>query len=148
MKERYIIPEQLREINADSEFEKLGGGFAFPLRINEGGNVRMSEGVQHVKDCVKHVAINEHEDLYGTATFGGNVPKALFGVYAADVLTLRERELKEALESWEPRITDVRVTAGQSANDATNTKITMLVQFGVQATGTDEYLYYPGEEGD
>lgn len=148
MKERYIIPERMREINADSDFEKLGGGFAFPLAITEGGSVKQTEGVQHVKDCVKFLAVNEHEDLYGTPSFGGNIPKAVFGVFSIDQLTLREQQMQQAIEMWEPRVDNVRVTAGQSTAKDADSKITVLVQFGVTATGTDEHLFFPVEEGE
>jgi len=148
MKERYIIPDRLREINADSEFERMGGGFAFPLTITEGGTIKLVEGTEHVKACVKHLAVNEHEDLYGTPSFGGNVPKAVFGVLSTDVLTMREENLKEAIETWEPRATDVRVTAGKSTDTSKPTQITMLTQFSIDATGADDYLFFPVEGSD
>jgi len=148
MIERYIIPERMREIMLILEFEKLGGGFAFPLQITEGGTVKLREGTSHVMDCVKHIAVNEHEDLYGTPSFGGNVPKGVFGVFSTDVLTLRESNLKEAIETWEPRVVDIRVTAGKSTAVDNESKVTMLAQFGVQATGTNEHLYFPVEEGE
>jgi hypothetical protein len=142
-----IIYDRLREINPNSEQETLGAGFAFPLRLTDGGSVAMSVGEENVKSGVFHIAAYRHGELYGTNSFGGNVPALVFSVFSGDKLRLHEEWLKTALETWEPRVEQVRVTAGKDVDDTKEAKVVMLTQYGIRTTGVDDYAIIPVEEG-
>jgi len=141
----YIIPERLREIDPDSQFEVLGGGFAFPMSITAQGSTKVTIGEENVKSCIFHIAAYRRGELYGSYSFGGNVPKLVFSVFSMSVLTQHEEWMQEALDTWEPRIINSRVTVGKATDDTENTKVTMLVQYDVESVGVSEYLLLPVE---
>jgi phage baseplate assembly protein W len=60
---------------------------------------------------------------------------------------MHEEWMKNALEAWEPRVTEVRVTAGKNTDETSDSKVTMLVQYQVRSTGTEDYSLIPVEEG-
>jgi phage baseplate assembly protein W len=140
-----INPHQLREIKPTSDQETLGVGFAFPLRITESGETKLAIGEDSVKSCIYHISTYNKGDLYGTLSFGGNVPKLLFSVFSGDKLALHEDWLRTGIEDWEPRVTNLRVTAGKNVKDESNTKVVMLIQYTVQPTDSESYTLLPVE---
>jgi len=141
---RYIIPERLREKQIENENELLGGGFAFPLKITKGGNAKLVEGQTYLKNCVYHFGMYDYLDLVGVPSFGGGLPSLLFGVFSGDNLRYHEDIMQIGLDNWEPRVTEVRVTAGTSTDS--DTKVVMVVQYSIEATGEDDYLKVPLEK--
>lgn len=129
----YIIPEELREIDPNSQLETLGGGFAFPARITESGATKVTIGEENVKSNIFFIAANSRKELYGTASFGGDVYPMLFMPLGTANVTAHSDWLQESIEIWETRAKDVRVSAGKSTKS--DTKVTMLVQYLVEATG-------------
>ena len=141
----YVIPERLREIDPNSSEQTLGGGFSFPTKITRGGSVELTSGEENIKSCILHIATYRKMDLFGTPTFGGNVPKLVFSVFAPDRLSQHEEWLAEAIGTWEKRAVDVRVSAGKSTDETTDTKVVMAVQYRVESTNHYDHLYYPVE---
>lgn len=142
-----IIYDRLREINPNSQAEILGTGFAFPVVLNDAGSIKMTVGEENVKSGIFHIATYRHGDLYGSPTFGSNLPALVFSVFSSDRLRMHEEWMKNALEAWEPRVTEVRVTAGKNTDETSDSKVTMLVQYQVRSTGTEDYSLIPVEEG-
>jgi len=135
--------ERLREINPESDEELLGSGFAFPLRVTTSGGTKVAKGEDSVKSSIFHIATYNRGDLYGTPSFGSNLPKMLSTVFSGDKLALHEEWLKQGIENWEPRIADLRVTAGKDVNDTTNSKVVILAQYRVVSTSVEQYTLLP-----
>ena len=140
------IPEELREQDPENEFETLGGGFAFPFKITEGGSAKVTIGKDNVKSCVFHISTYRRQELYGTPSFGSNIPALMFSVFSIDKLTLHESWMKEAIDVWEDRAVQVRVTAGKATNSTEDTKVLMLINYGIQSTGENEFIKFEVEE--
>ena len=142
-----IIPERLREINPNSEEQTLGSGFAFPLQVTTSGETKVTIGEENVKSGIFHIVAYRRGDLYGANSFGGEVPLMVFTVFSGDKLAMHEDWLKEGLELWEPRIVDLRVTAGKDIDTTKDSKAVMLVQYRVESTDTEDYTLLPVEKG-
>jgi phage baseplate assembly protein W len=138
------VYEYLREINPTNEEETLGAGFAFPLEVTTGGNVKVTIGETNVKSAIFHIAAYRRGDLYGTPSFGGNVPMMVFTVFSGDKLKLHEEWLQSSIEAWEPRVTDLRVTAGKDTKGNDN-KVVLLTQYRVEGVDTDTYTVLPAD---
>ena len=142
-----MITNRLREIDPNSEEQVLGAGFAFPLTVTDGGKCTVTAGENNVKSAIFHIAAYRKGDLYGAPTFGSNIPAMVFTVFSGDKLKLHEDWLREGLELWEPRITDLRVTAGKSTDSTTDTKAVMLIQYDVAAVDSSSFTLLPVEKG-
>jgi phage baseplate assembly protein W len=142
-----IYYDRLREIKPTSEEEILGAGFAFPLQVTESGGAKITVGEENVKSAIFHIAAYRRGDLYGCASFGGNVPNMIFTVFSGDKLKMHEEWLKQGIENWEPRIKDLRVTAGKDVDETKETKVVILVQYQVKATDTESFTLLPVEKG-
>ena len=140
-----ILPHRLRELDPQSEQDNLGSGVAFPIRVNASGETKVTTGEENVKSCIYHIATYRRGDLYGTLGFGGHVPAMVFTVFSGDKLKLHEDWLQSAIDNWEPRVTDVRVTAGKDVNDNSNTKVVMLTQFRIESVDSETYTLLPVE---
>lgn len=133
----------MREIDPNSQFETLGGGFAFPAQITESGATKVTIGEDNVKSCIFHIAANSRKELYGTPSFGGDINPMVFSPMGTSNITWHEERLQKSIEIWEARAIDVRVSAGKAIDQ--DTKVVMVVQYLVDGTGNYNNLNL-GEE--
>ena len=119
----------------------LGRGIAFPLRIDGGGGLSMSQYDENIEECVRIVL--------GTAV-GERIYRPLFGCRVHDLLfepnnphtrTMAAHHVKEALDKWEPRIRDINIHSRQDPDDPN--AILIDIKYSVRATNSVWNLVYP-----
>jgi hypothetical protein len=118
----------------------LGGGFGYPVTLNRTGEVDLQIGVSHIGSCIKHFAVYSYTDLPGTPRFGGGIIDSLWKLITNNTIGIRETQMKEGLENWEPRIEDTEVAVGKTTDNPNG--LTVKVLFKTVATGDTEYLRF------
>jgi phage baseplate assembly protein W len=91
----------------------IGSGVAFPLRLDPRGALALADGDRSVRDAIAVILGTARGERPMRPEFGCGVHELVFE--SVDALTVGriEREVRVALDRWEPRIqvTDVRVDA-------------------------------------
>lgn len=107
----------------------IGTGVAFPLRIDRGGGVALSSGVEDVEEAIGLILGTAPGERPMRPEFGCGLHSFVFETIDASTLGKIEHEVRDALDRWEPRIDvldvdvgpweitqDVVATASQSSN--------------------------------
>lgn len=129
----------------------IGSGVAFPLRLDTHGALALSHGDASVQDAIAVILGTARGERPMRPEFGCGVHDLVFD--SVDALTVGriEREVRVALDRWEPRIqvNDVRVHAGPG----TGAELGIEVDYVLRGTNDLRNLVYPfyvipeGEEG-
>lgn len=119
----------------------LGRGLTFPLDINAFGGMAMSEGSDNIEQsvqCIIGTAVGERVMRPG---FGCRIHDFVFHPNSSSTCGMVAFYVKEALQKWEPRITDIQVTAEPNTDD--QAVMTVEVNYKISATNVDRNFVYP-----
>jgi len=133
-------PERYSYTNPKKAVDTLGGGFGYPITVNNTGGVELQTGVPHIGSCIKHFAMYDLTDLVGTPSFGGGVPSMLWKLITGNLIGVKETQMTEGLEQWEPRIEDVQTMIGKTNGNPNG--LTSKVMFKAKVTGDMEALAF------
>ena len=119
----------------------LGRGMNFPLTVNSVGGMAMSEGADNIEqgvECIIGTAVGER---VMRPSFGCRIHDFVFHPNSAATSGMVAFYVREALHKWEPRITDIKVTAGP---DPKNEHVLMVdVNYKIRSTNVDRNFVYP-----
>ena len=119
----------------------IGTGIAFPLRFDDRGSLRLSDGEQSVRDAIAIILGTAPGERPMRPEFGCRVHELVFD--SVDALTAGriEREVRVALDRWEPRIdvVDVAVHAAEAADGV----LAIGITYRLRATNDVRNLVYP-----
>ena len=121
--------------------EFLGTGFHFPLEIDETtGRFRMSSEEENIKESIKLILMTGRGERVMRPEFGCGLKQFVYETMDYGTTVQMEREIKEALERWEPRIEDV-----EASNSPGNEQNTLMIQvsFRVRATNNPYNYVFP-----
>ena len=104
-----------RDQSVDNIKDIVGVGFFWPPKIGSDGSVVVAEGTEHIQVSVHRIIMYRKGDLPGIYSFGGGLFGDIFSVSAASRFRSREREIAQAVEDFEDRVTNVSVTIGTQA---------------------------------
>lgn len=119
----------------------IGRGWGFPLRVGPTGGIGMVDREQEIQEAIRLVLGTAPGERPMRPEFGCGIHELVFA--AADHATAGDiaREVRTALERWEPRIeiTDVVV-----AFDAVDTACVYIdVRYTVRSTNDQRNLVFP-----
>jgi len=127
----------------------IGAGWAFPLRINGRGGIELSHGERDVKEAIRLILATQTGERRMRPQFGCGIQDLAFATNDPTTHGQIVRDVREALELWEPRIDVLDVRADLAPDDSAQ----VLVELDYQLRGTNErrnlvYPFYliPGEE--
>lgn len=133
-------PERHQFVNPKKAVDMLGGGFGYPVTVNNTGGVELQTGVSHIGSCIKHFAMYDLTDLVGTPSFGGGIPSVLWKLITTNLIGIKEVQMTDGLEYWEPRIQDVQTMIGRTTGNPNG--LTSKVLFREKVTGDSEFLSF------
>jgi len=119
----------------------LGRGMSFPLAVNSVGGMAMSEGADNIEqgvECIIGTAVGER---VMRPSFGCRIHDFVFHPNSASTSGMVAFYVREALHKWEPRIADIKVTAGP---DPKNENVLIVdVSYKIRSTNVDRNFVYP-----
>ena len=82
----------------------LGIGWEFPIGINSGGSISVSEYEKSIKESIRIILETAKGERIMRPNFGCGIHEFAFETINASTLGQIESSVREALEMWEPRI--------------------------------------------
>lgn len=121
--------------------EFLGIGWKFPVNHDVGGEIRMSEYEQDIREAIWIILSTSKGERIMRPRFGCGIHNYVFTVVNTTTLSLMENSVWEALTLWEPRIDLISVKA--STEDINVGKLIISIDYKVRTTNNKYNLVYP-----
>jgi phage baseplate assembly protein W len=125
---------------ADDGREFLGAGLAFPLGLDEQGQLRMNSLEDHVRQSIGLILETAQGERMMRPDFGAGLRDLAFAPLDAATVALVAHQVRDALVRFEPRVDVDEVTV--RAGDETGTLLIHL-RYRVRRTDTMFNLVYP-----
>jgi uncharacterized protein len=119
----------------------LGKGWRFPVDLDRTGSVSMSANEDNVRDCIFVILGTPPGERLMHSQFGCEIHDLVFWPNNETTRSLAAHYCKEALQKWEPRVTNVGVKARPSPGEPH--KILIDIEYTVAKTNTKRNLVYP-----
>ena len=127
----------------------IGTGVAFPLRVDRGGPVALSSGVDDVEEAIKLILGTAPGERPMRPEFGCGIHDFVFESMDASALGKIEHEIRDALDRWEPRIEVLDVdlapwqTSGGDGLAPADGTLLIDITYVLRATNDVRNLVYP-----
>ncbi len=119
----------------------LGHGLKFPLQVNAVGGLAMSEGADNIEEAVRLIVGTAVGERVMRPLFGCRIHDYAFHPNSTATAGMVAFYVAEALNKWEPRITDVRVSANPS--DINESLMNVSIRYKIRSTNVDRNFVYP-----
>jgi phage baseplate assembly protein W len=96
-------------MNPESTVDLVGTGFAFPPVLGPSGTMAMVSGTTEIEQAIWLILATAPGERPMRPEFGCGIHELLFSPVDATTAALVERDVREALVRWEPRIDVVDV---------------------------------------
>ena len=119
----------------------LGVGWAFPPRIDAAGAVAESVYEQDIREAIRIILGTSPGERVMRPEFGAGLDRFLFEPVNPTTVTRLQRQVREALVTWEPRIDVEDVTVSPEGSPP----VVLMVEldYRVRATNARANLVYP-----
>ena len=121
--------------------EILGTGLAFPLGVDRRGGLALAHDERDVEQAIQIILSTAPGERPMRPEFGCGVHNYVFDIIDPGTLGRMEREIRSALERWEPRI-DVLNVAFDPETDAEG-GLAITIEYRLRATNDVRNLVYP-----
>jgi phage baseplate assembly protein W len=124
-----------------AEFEFVGSGLAFPMRLDATGNVALVAGEREIEQSIALILCTAPGERPMRPEFGCRIHDYVFAPADATTAGLVAYEVRQSLLRWEPRIevTDVVVTP-----DPYDSGILLVdVRYSIRSTNDPRNLVFP-----
>jgi phage baseplate assembly protein W len=121
--------------------EIIGTGLGFPLRVDRQGAVALVSGSDDINEAILLILSTAPGERPMRPLFGCGIHDYVFESIDAYTMGRLEREVRIAIDRWEPRIeiADIRI----DADEAENGKLAIELDYVVRATNDRRNLVYP-----
>ncbi len=120
----------------------MGRGFSFPFRVDPATNrIAMSSAEQDVEEAICIILRTNLGERVMLPEFGTSAGDFLFSDDRAERVAALEESVREALEQWEPRITDIEVTADRDGSS--KGVLAINIQYTLRVTNNQFNMVYP-----
>ena len=120
----------------------LGSGLRFPLQINPLGGMAFSDGGDNIEESIRLIIGTAVGERVMRPLFGCRIHDYVFHANSASTAGMVAFYTAEALNKWEPRITEVRVSANPSRGGEDSLMV-VDIKYKVRSTNVDRNLVYP-----
>lgn len=118
----------------------LGQGWAFPIRLDETGEVALAAYEEDVRQAIQLILGTAPGERVMRPDFGAGLRALTFEPLNTTTTALVRHRVEEALITWEPRIDRIGVTV--TAEPAQG-RLLIDIHYRVRATNTFYNLVYP-----
>jgi len=119
----------------------IGRGWAFPLRVDATGGIALVSREQEIEEAIRLILGTSPGERPMRPEFGCRIHEYLFASADSETANAITREVRGALQRWEPRInvTDVVV----SFDTLDHTLLYIDVRYSIKATNDRRNLVFP-----
>jgi phage baseplate assembly protein W len=123
------------------EGDFLGRGWAFPLRVDPRGGIKMSTGAADIEEAIRVILETAPGERVMRPAFGCGLHRLVFAPNSPTTAGLVAYHVREALGRWEPRIEVERVDV---APDPQREAVLLIdITYRVRSTNDRRNLVYP-----
>lgn len=120
----------------------LGKGFKFPIQVDEiTGKMKMSSYEEDIKEAIYIILMTKKGERIMNPDFGCGAYEYVFDTMDYTTLSMMEREVREALTLWEPRITDLEVNL--EVDETQEGCVLVKIDYTVRSTNNPYNLVFP-----
>jgi hypothetical protein len=123
--------------------EHIGTGLAFPLRLDRRGVVELVRGDEDVQEAIALIVGTAHGERPMRPEFGCGIHDHLFGGIDGYTLGQIEREIRVALERWEPRIDVTGIDFEFDEDSDAGMRLWIDIGYVLRATNDARNLVFP-----
>ena len=121
--------------------EFIGRGWAFPLRVDATGSIALVGREQEIEESIRLILGTSPGERPMRPEFGCRIHEYLFSSADSETAGAIAREVRSALQRWEPRIDVADVNVTFDAREATLLYIN--VGYTIKATNDRRNLVFP-----
>ena len=121
--------------------EIIGTGLAFPLRVDRQGSIALVGGADDINEAITLILSTAQGERPMRPLFGCGIHDYVFESIDAYTIGRLEREIRIALDRWEPRIEVTAITVDTSRAELGQLPID--IEYVVRATNDRRNLVYP-----
>jgi len=121
--------------------EFLGVGWKYPVRVGGDGRIAMSKYEEDIKEAIWIILGTAKGERVMRPDFGCGIHDLVFAPINTATVTLVEKEVREALTRWEPRIELLKVEV--STEEADQGRLLVSIDYRVRSTNNRFNLVYP-----
>lgn len=120
----------------------LGKGFKFPIQVDEiTGKMKTSSYEEDIKEAIYIILMTKKGERVMNPDFGCGAYEYVFDTMDYTTLSMMEREVREALTLWEPRITDLEVNL--EVDETQEGCVQVKIDYTVRSTNNPYNLVFP-----
>lgn len=120
----------------------MGRGFKFPFSVDPSTNrIAMSSAEEDIKEAIRIILRTNVGERVMLPEFGTAAGDFVFSDNRAERIAALESSVREALERWEPRITDIDAQADTAAGSKNVVEIN--IRYTVRMTNNQFNMVYP-----
>jgi Bacteriophage baseplate protein W len=119
----------------------IGRGWAFPLRVDATGGIALVGREQEIEEAIRLILGTSPGERPMRPEFGCRIHEYLFASADSETAGAIGREVRSALQRWEPRIDVADVAVSFDAREATLLYID--VRYSIKATNDRRNLVFP-----
>jgi len=119
----------------------LGRGIRFPLQVNAVGGLAMSDGADNIEEGVRLIVGTAVGERVMRPNFGCRIHDYVFHPNASSTAGMVAFYVAEALNKWEPRISDVTVNA--RPHEGEESLMVVEIKYKIRSTNVDRNFVYP-----
>lgn len=119
----------------------LGRGWSFPIVPGPTGSLAYSEGEVNVEQSLRTLLLTRAGERLMRGTFGTAIHALVLYPGSAQNLRALEREVRDAVVTWEPRVELLAVEAEQDPGD--DRRVVVAISYRVLRTNTRGSVVFP-----
>jgi uncharacterized protein len=119
----------------------LGRGWSFPIVPGPTGSLAYSEGDVNVEQSLRTLLLTRTGERLMRGTFGTAIQALVLHPGSAKNLRALEREVRDAVVTWEPRVELLAVEAEQDPGD--DRRVLVAISYRVLRTNTRDSMVFP-----
>ncbi len=122
--------------------EFMGRGFRFPFSIDPATKrVAMVSAEDDIREAIGIILRTNIGERVMLPEFGTSAGDFIFSDSSVERISALETNVREALEKWEPRISDVEVTSSNNVRDRSTVELN--ISYVVRMTNNRFNMVYP-----
>lgn len=120
----------------------MGRGFQFPFGVDPAtSRIAMSGAEDNIRESIRLILRTNIGERVMLPEFGTSAGDFLFSDSSAERISSLESSVREALEQWEPRISDVDVSAAD--HGGSRNMVELNIRYTVRMTNNRFNMVYP-----
>lgn len=119
----------------------LGKGWKYPIELDRAGGVALSELDESIRQSIFIILGTAPGERVMRPYFGCEIHDLIFAPNSVATAGLAAHYVTEALNKWEPRITDIEVEAEPSEADPN--RLDIEIKYKVRSSNAPRNLVYP-----